>query len=334
MSEIAAFPTRRRALTTLGGAVAMACLAARPAWAQNYPARPVRLLVPLAPGSSGDILARRLGQEFTLQMGQPFVIENKAGAGGTIAMAEIAKATPDGYTIGLASQGHLVFNPSLYARPGYDPVRDFAPLGLIGGVSNVLVVAQDSPVRDVADLIARAKAKPGALTYSSGGSGTSHHLSGVLFAQQAGLELLHVPYRGAPAGITAVMSGEVDMGFYNTPTVLAQIRSGKLRALAVTSQERAALLPDVPTMDAAGVKGYLVTTWSGLVAPAGTPAPVLATLSQALARALTKPEVQKTLAEQGIPLVPDHSPEAMARTIADDLRQWPEVIRKSGARVD
>ena len=331
MSEIPASLTRRGAVLALAG---VAALAARPSFAQKFPSRPVRLLVPLAAGSSGDILARRLGQDFAQEFGQPFVIENKPGAGGTIAMAEIAKAAGDGHTIGLASQGHLVFNPSLYAKPGYDPVRDFTPLGLIGGVSNVLVVAPNSPVRDVADLVARARARPGALTFSSGGSGTSHHLSGVLFAQQAGLDLLHVPYKGAPAGIVAVMSGEVDMGFYNTPTVLAQIRSGKLRALAVTSRERTPLLPDVPTMDAAGVKGYLVTTWSGLVAPASTPAPIVAALSQALSRALAKPEIQQTLTDQGIPLAPDHSPEVMVRTIAEDLQKWPEVIRKSGARVD
>jgi len=205
--------------------------------AQTYPSRPIRLLVPLAAGSTADILSRTVGIELAKELGQPVVVENKPGAGGTIAMAELAHAAPDGYTIAFASQGTLVFNLALYARPGYDSLKDFAPIVLAGGVSNVMVVPPGSAAKGPLDVVAAAKAKPG-MTFSSGGSGTSHHLSGVLFGQLGGLELVHVPYKGAPQGIIAVMTGEVDMGFFNTPTVISQIKEGKLKALAVTSLER------------------------------------------------------------------------------------------------
>jgi len=207
------------------------------AMAQTYPHRPIKLLVPLAAGSTADILSRTIGQELAAMTGQAVVVENKAGAGGTIAMAELARATPDGYTIAFASQGTLVFNIALYAKPGYDPVKDFAPILLVGGVSNVMIVPPGSTAKTPMDVIAQAKAKPG-MTFSSGGSGTSHHLSGVLFGQLTNTELTHVPYKGAPQGILAVMTGEVNMGFYNTPTVINQIRENKLKGLAVTSMAK------------------------------------------------------------------------------------------------
>ncbi|MDO9405623.1 MAG: tripartite tricarboxylate transporter substrate binding protein [Polaromonas sp.] len=304
------------------------------ALADSYPVRPVRVLVPLAAGSAADFIARTLGSEMAGDLGQPLVIDNKPGAGGSIAMSELARAPRDGYTVALASQGNLVFNLSLYSRPGYDSARDFAPVGMVGGVSNVMVVPPGSPSKNVLDIIAAAKAKPGGLTFSSGGSGTSHHLSGVLFAQLTGTELMHVPYKGAPQGIMAVMSGEVDMGFYNTPTVLTQIRGGKLKALAITSTARSALLPDVPTVDASGVKGYEVNTWFALVAPVGTPAEVIARLNASLSKALAVPAVREKLAEQGIEIARDVSGAALARTLREDLAKWPAIIKASGATVD
>ena len=224
--------------------------------------------MPLAAGSTADIVSRFAAQELGKALGQSVVVENKPGAGGTIAMAELARAAPDGYTIAFASQGTLVFNQAIYANPGYDSAKDFAPVSFVGGVSNVMIVPPASAGDEAADVIADAKAKPGQLTFSSGGSGTSHHLSGVLFGRITGTDLVHVPYKGAPQGVLAVMTGEVTMGFFNTPTVIGQIKEGKVKALGVTSLKRSPLLPNVPTLDELGVKGYEVNTWFGFVAPA------------------------------------------------------------------
>ena len=228
-------------------------------------------MVPLAAGSTADIVSRYAGQELGKALGQPVVVENKPGAGGTIAMAELARAAPDGYTIAFASQGTLVFNQAIFAKPGYDSAKDFQPIAFLGGVSNVMIVPPTSAATQPADVIAAAKAKPGESTFSSGGAGTSHHLSGVLFGRVTGTELTHVPYKGAPQGVLAVMAGEVTMGFFNTPTVIGQIKEGKVKALGVTSLTRSPLLPNVPTLDEQGVKGYEMNTWFGFVAPAGTP---------------------------------------------------------------
>lgn len=301
--------------------------------AQGYPSRPIRLLVPLAAGSTADILSRTIGTELSKETGQPVVVDNKPGAGGTIAMAELARAAPDGYTIAFASQGTLVFNQALYAKPGYDSLKDFAPIVLVGGVSNVMIVPPGSTAKSALDVIAAAKAKPG-MTFSSGGSGTSHHMSGVLFGQMTGVELQHVPYKGAPQGILAVMSGEVNMGFYNTPTVISQLKDNKLKALAVTSLGRSSLLPQVPTLDASGVKGYEVNTWFGFVAPAGTPPEVVTRLHGEIGKILALPAVREKLAAQGFDLAPLQPPAAFAQVIRDDLVKWPPIVKASGAKVD
>jgi tripartite-type tricarboxylate transporter receptor subunit TctC len=302
--------------------------------AQPYPSRPIRLIVPLAAGSTADILSRTLGNELAKEFGQQIVVDNKPAAGGSVAMAELARSPADGYTISFASQGTLVFNLALYARPGYDSLKDFAPIMLIGGVSNVMVVPPTSSAASPAEVIAQARAKPGALTFSSGGSGTSHHLSGVLFGQLTGTDLLHIPYKGAPQGIFAVMGGEVAMGFFNTPTVISQIKEGKLKALAVTSRERSPLLPQLPTLQESGVKDYEVNTWFGFVAPAGTPPEVIARLHAALAKAVALPAIREKLASQGFDLVPTQPPSALTRVLRDDLEKWPAVIKASGAKVD
>jgi tripartite-type tricarboxylate transporter receptor subunit TctC len=299
-----------------------------------YPSRQIRLLVPLAAGSTADILSRTMGNELSKAFGQPVVVENKTGAGGTIAMAELARSAPDGYTIGFASQGTLVFNQALYSKPGYDSLKDFAPILLVGGVSNVMIVSPNGPYKSVADVIAAAKANPGRLTFSSGGSGTSHHLSGVLFEQLTGTKLVHVPYKGAPQGIVAVMSGEVDMGFFNTPTVINQIREKKLRALGVTSLASSPLLPDVPPLDGSGVKGFEMNTWFGFVAPAGTPDAVVQRLHDALATALQAPAVKQQLAAQGFDVAPNQPPAAFGALIRSDLVKWPPIIKAAGAKVD
>jgi tripartite-type tricarboxylate transporter receptor subunit TctC len=302
--------------------------------AQTWPNRPVRFLVPLAAGSTADIISRAVGTELAKSLGQPVVVENKAGAGGTIAMAEVARSAPDGYTLSFASQGTLVFNQALYAKPGYDSLKDFAPIAFVGGVSNVLIAPPDSKASRPGDLIAEARARPGVLTFSSGGSGTSHHLSGVLFGNMTGTQLLHVPYKGAPQGILAVMSSEVTMGFFNTPTVISQIKAGKLKALAVTSLSRSPLLPDVPTLDEQGVKGYEVNTWFGFVTRAGTPAEIISRLHGEIYRILADPELKKRLADQGFDIAPPTAPERFSQVIADDLQKWVPIVKASGAQVN
>ena len=302
--------------------------------AQSWPAKPLRLVVPLAPGSTADIVSRVVGTELAKALGQPVVVENKLGAGGSIAMAEVARAAPDGYTFTFASQGTLVFNQALYASPGYDSLKDFSPLAFVGGVSNVMIVHPSNAARAPLDVVAEAKAKPGTLTFSSGGAGTSHHLSGVLFAQMTGTQLVHVPYKQTPAGILAVMTGEVSMGFFNTPTVIGQIQSGKLKALGVTSLARSKQLPDVPTLDAQGIKGYEMNTWFGFVGPAKVPAAAVDRLNREINAVLARPDVLESLGKQGFEIPPPTTPAAFGEIIADDLAKWVPLIKASGARAD
>ena len=316
----------------LRAAAAILCsLAAAAAAAQGYPTKPIRLLVPLAAGSTADIVSRYAGQELAKAIGQPVVIENKPGAGGTIAMAELARSAPDGYTIAFASQGTLVFNQAIYAKPGYDSIRDFAPVAFVGGVSNVMIVPPSSTAMKPLDVVAMAKAKPGELTYSSGGAGTSHHLSGVLFGQVTGTQLVHVPYKGAPQGVQAVMAGEVAMGFFNTPTVIGQIKAGQVKPLGVTSLKRSPLLPDVPTLDEQGIKGYEVNTWFGFVAPAGTPPEIVAKLNGEFNRIFASQEAKDKLGPQGFDLAPPMAPAAFGKLVADDLVKWVPIVKAAGA---
>jgi tripartite-type tricarboxylate transporter receptor subunit TctC len=311
---------------------ALLALLSTAAAGQSWPAKPLRMVVPLAPGSTADIVSRVVAAELAKSLGQPVVVENKTGAGGSIAMADVARSAPDGYTLTFASQGTLVFNQALYAKPGYDSIKDFTPLAFVGGVSNVMIVHPSNPARTPLDVVKEAKAKPGELTFSSGGSGTSHHLSGVLFSQMTGAQLLHVPYKATPAGILAVVTGEVSMGFFNTPTVIGQIAAGKLKPLGVTSLKRSAQLPDVPTLDEQGIKGYELNTWFGFVAPAGVPAPVVDRLNREINAALAKPDVHASLVKQGFDIPPASTPAAFAKIIADDLAKWVPLIAASGAK--
>jgi len=315
----------------IGVAVAAVALSGSVATAQTYPTKPVRLLVPLAAGSTADIVSRYAGQELSKALGVAVVIENKPGAGGTIAMSEVARAAPDGYTIAFASQGTLVFNQAIYAKPGYDSLKDFAPVAFVGGVSNVMIVPPASMAARPLDVVAAAKAKPGESTFSSGGAGTSHHLSGVLFGRLTDTQLVHVPYKGAPQGVLAVMAGEVTMGFFNTPTVIGQIKEGKVKALGVTSLKRSPLLPDVPTLDEQGIKGYEVNTWFGFVAPAGTPADVVARLNAELTRIFASADAKDKLGPQGFDLAPPMAPATFGKVIADDLASWVPIVKASGA---
>jgi tripartite-type tricarboxylate transporter receptor subunit TctC len=311
-----------------------ASLIATGAVAQSYPSKPITLVAPFAIGSTVDILSRTVGAELAKRLGQPVIVDNRPGAGGTIAMQQVARAAPDGYTLALESNGTLAINIGLYSKPGYDPVRDFTPITLIGEVSNIMIVHPSNPATNAQDVIAQAKAKPGELTFSSGGNGTSHHLSGILFASMAGIDIVHVPYKGAPQGITAVMSKEVTMGFFNTPTVISQIRDGRLKALAVTSKTRTPYFPAVPTLDESGLKGYEVTAWFGLGGPAGLPAPILDRLYGEMARMMKDPAVREKLNNLGVELLPQMPPAEFGKLIQSELAKWVPIVKASGATVD
>lgn len=326
---------RRDLLLGAAGAAVATGQAGRHALAQDWaPARPVNLIVPLAPGSTADILARLMAETWGPRLGQPVTVDNRPAAGGVVAMEQLRNAAPDGHTIGLVSQGTLVFAHHLARTPRYDPERDFAPIAMFSTVTNALVVARSSPIRSAAQLAAAARAAPGRLTYSSGGNGTSHHVSMVLFAQVAGVEMTHVPYRGAPAGITAAMTGEVSAGCYNIPTVLAQIRAGELRALAVTSAGRSEFLPEVPSLRELGFGDYELTTWMGLAAPARTPPAAIARMNAETYRALDDAALWERLRAQGFERMPRLDPGGFAALLTAELAKWGPVIRASGATAD
>jgi tripartite-type tricarboxylate transporter receptor subunit TctC len=320
---------RRRDL--LIGAV-LATPALRGARAQEWtPTRPITLIVPLAPGSTADIMARTLAEVWSARLGQAVAVDNRPAAGGVVATEQLKNAAPDGATIGLVSQGTLIFNSFLTAQPRYDALRDFAPIAMVSTVTNAMVVARNSALRTPQDLVTAARARPGRVTYSSGGIGTSHHISMALFAQQAGIELSHVPYRGAPAGILAAITGEVDVGCYNIPTVLTQIRAGALRPLGVTSGGRSDFLPEVASLREQGFADYELTTWMGMAGPTRLPAPVVARVMAETYRALDDPAVWDRLRQQGFERMPRLDPAGFTAFVQAELAKWGPVIRASGA---
>lgn len=302
--------------------------------AQQWPARPIRMIVPYAPGSTGDIGGRLYGEELGKAVGQTVVIDNKTGAGGTIAMAELARAPADGYTLGVIAQGLLVYNLGLYKSPGYDPFKDFVVLSINFSVANVLIVHPSNPAKTVADVVEQARAKKGEFTFASGGVGTSHHMSGVLLEMRSGVKMTHVPYRATPAGIQAVVNGEVAMGMFNMPTVVGLIRSGKLKALAVTGEKRSEQLPELPTMIEAGFKDFVVDTWLGFGAPAGLPPPLVTRLNAEFNRITDSPEMRKKFVEQGISPWPARSPAEVLKFLHQDTDFWLPIIKASGASAE
>jgi tripartite-type tricarboxylate transporter receptor subunit TctC len=302
--------------------------------AADWPERPIRMVIPFAPGAGADIVGRTFAEELAKALGQPVVVDNKGGAGGLMGTVEGARGAPDGYTLLLTSQGTTVFNIGLYKAPGYDPLKDLIPVNITGVLPNVLVVAPGNPATTVAELVAQAKAKPGELTYGSSGVGSSLHMSGVVLEQRTGVRLQHVPYRGAPTAVLAVVNGEVTMGFFNAPTVLPQIKAGKLRALAVTTRNRTVMLPDVPTMIEAGVPDFEVAGWLGFAVPAKTPAALVARFNAEINRVSQDPQVKEKLLLQGFELLPPGSPEAARKTIEDDQALWLPIIKQSGASAE
>lgn len=292
------------------------------------------MIVPFAPGATGDILGRLFAEELGKSFGQNVVVDNKTGAGGTIAMAETARAAGDGYTMAVVSQGTLVYDLGLYRNPGYDSFKDLKLASVNVGVSNVLVVHPSNPARTVADLLEQVRAKPGEYTYSSGGVGTSHHMSGVLLELRTGVKLQHVPYRATSAGIMAVANGEVMMGMFNTPTVLGQIRAGTLKAIAVTSDKRSDLLPDVPTMMEQGIRDYVVDTWLGFALPATASEDFVNRLNAEINRISQTPQMRAKLLAQGIDTLPAVSPAEAREFLRRDLDLWLPLIKASGASAD
>jgi len=312
---------------------AVLALLATGAWGQAYPAKPIRLVVPFPAGGTTDILARAVGQKLTEAWGQPVVVDNRPGAGGNIGAELVAKAAPDGYTLLMGTVGTHAINASLYAKMPYDHIKDFAPVILVAGVPNVLVVNPAVPVNSVQELIAYAKANPGRLNFASSGSGTSIHLSGELFKVMAGVQMTHIPYKGSAPALQDLIGGQVQLMFDNLPSALPQIKGGKLRALAVTSAARAAALPDVPTVAEAGLPGFEASSWFGVLAPAGTPVAIIARLNAEIAKWLASPEAREKLASQGANAA-GGSPEDFAKHIAAETAKWQKVVKESGAKVD
>jgi tripartite-type tricarboxylate transporter receptor subunit TctC len=304
------------------------------AWAAEWPERTVRMIVPFVAGAGADTVGRTIAEELAKALGQPVVVDNKGGAGGLMGTAEGARAPADGYTLLLTSQGTTVFNIGLYNAPGYDPLKDLVPVNVTGTLPNVLVVSSTNPAETVTDLVAQARSRPGEVTYGSSGVGSSLHMSGVILEQRTGVRLQHVPYRGAPAAVLAVVNGEVTMGFFNTPTVLGQIKAGKLKALAVTAAARSAILPDVPTMMEAGVADFVVAVWLGFAVPANTPNAIVSRLNAEINSIGQIPQVKEKLLIQGFEMLPPGSPEAARKVIEDDQAFWLPIIKQSGAKAE
>ncbi len=301
--------------------------------AQSYPARPVRILVPFPAGSGVDILARMVGNPLAEAWNQAVVVDNRPGASGAIACELAAKAPPDGYTLLLGNASSLAMAPSLQAHVAYDPVKSFAPVTQITSSANVLVVHPSLPATTVPALIALLKAKPGQLTYGSGGNGSSPHLSAELFRSMTGVNFVHVPYKGTPQLITDLLGGQIHMSFTSLVSALPYIGQHRFRALGVTSLKRAASLPDVPTISEAGLKGYEVTVWQGMLAPAGTPRPIVDQLNSQIAKILHATDTRERLALQGLEPAPN-KPDEFAAYIAAEVVKWGKVIKQSGMSAD
>lgn len=330
--------TNRRSALACIGSVALFSIA-NPVWADSpWPTRPVRIVVPFAPGGTTDLLARALAPELSRVLGQPFVVENRAGAGGNVGAELVARAAPDGYTLLMGTVGTHGINRALYDRLPYDPVKDFTPVTLVAGVPNVMVMnaerARSLGISTVADFIRYARAHPGQLNMASSGNGTSIHLAGELFKSMSGCYMVHFPYRGSGPALLDLVAGNMDVMFDNLPSALPQIKAGKLKALAVTSAQRSSALPELPTLEEAGpLKGYEASSWFGLLAPSGAPVEVVARLQQEVARALNSPAIKERLLAQGAMPIGNTPPE-FARLIDAELLKWAQVVKASGAKVD
>ena len=320
-------PTRRLAL-----ALAAATLSGA-AFAQAWPARPIHIVVPFPPGGGTDIIARETSLRVAKATGWTFVIDNKPGAGGNLGVDSVAKSPADGYTIVLGQSSNLAINPTLYSKLPYDPQKDLEPIVLLANAPLVMVTSMQTPYKTLADAVNAARARPGQVNFASPGNGTVAHLTSELFQKAAGIKTQHVPYKGASQAMTDVISGTVDLYMASVPTMLGHIRQGKVRALAVTSAKRVDDLPEVPTINESGYKGFDAVTWFGLLAPAGTPRDVIARLNAEFNKALKQSELAKRLGDEGADPA-GGTPEQFAALIKDEIPRWGKVVRDSGAKVD
>jgi tripartite-type tricarboxylate transporter receptor subunit TctC len=321
---------------TLAGLALSCLLACNQALAQDgYPSKPVRIMVSFAAGGPTDQVARVMSAKLTELLGQTFLVENKTGAGGNIGAAEVAKAPPDGYTLLMATVSTHAINPGLYRSMPYDPIKDFAPVGQVGVTPCVLAVHPSLPVRDVKELIALLKANPGKYSYGSSGMGSILHLCGEQFKTAAGgLQAVHVPYRGSAPMMADLVGGQIALAFDALPTVLPQVQAGKIRAIGGGMATRARAMPDLPTLQEQGVSGFECYTWNAILAPARTPAQVVAQLSAAINKALADPTILKRLQDVGVDPTPDGTPQKLADFIRAELAKWAPIIKVSGAQVD
>ncbi|MFL5059091.1 MAG: Bug family tripartite tricarboxylate transporter substrate binding protein [Xanthobacteraceae bacterium] len=313
-------------------AVVSATLAG-PAVAQDYPTRPITLVVPYAAGGGNDVMARTVADTMSRVLGQQIVVENRAGAGGTIATRQVAKSAPDGYTLVIGGTGTLAVNPTLYGNVGYDPRKDFAPVGLIGTSALIILVHPSIPARSIRELIDLAKQEPGKLNYASAGVGSGIHLGTVLFEHMADVKLTHVPYRGTGPALTDLLGGHVAVYFSSLPSAVGIVKDGKVRALGVTGSKRSPVFPDVPTVAEAGLPEYEAVLHYGIAAPAGTPRPIVDKLNAALRMAVAAPETQQRMATEGTePLA--STPEEYAADIDREETKWSAIVRQSGAKAE
>jgi len=329
----AVHPSRRAFGAHLRMTAFVLCLLTVPAFADDYPSHPITLVVPYAAGGGNDAMARLAADKMSKALGQQIVIENRGGAGGTIATRQIAKADPDGYTLGLGGTGTLAIGPTLYGNVGYDPRKDFAPVGLIGTSAMVVLVHPSLPVKSIKELIEYAKANPGKLNYASAGSGSGIHLGTEYFLSMAGIHIAHIPYKGTGPALNDLVGGHVSIYFSSLPSAIGLVKAGKVRALAVTAPKRSAIFPELPTVAEAGLPGYDAVLHYGIVAPAGTPKAVIDKLNTALRAAVSSDEVKTKMAADGTePLL--STPEQYAADIDHEETKWSAIVKKSGAKVE
>jgi len=300
---------------------------------QSFPSKPIRLVVPFTPAGAVDIATRATANEMTKTLGQPVAVENKPGAGGNLGVLDVARSAPDGYSVVMSTSGIQAINPFLYSKMPLDVNKDLAPVAPLVSLNNVLVVHPSFPPRSVKEVIEITKKNPGKYSYASSGNGTSIHMSGAMFTQFTHTDIVHIPYKGSAPAITDLLAGQTQMMFDNIPSSLPHIKSGKLIALATTGAKRDPTLPDLPTMQEAGVQGYESGVWFGLMVPAGTPKDVIGKLNAAAVQATKSPEFVKRMHDLGYNIIPG-SPEDMARMIQDELKRWGPIVKASGAKVD
>jgi len=322
-----------RAVAAILGLAAIAVPTAGALAQPAYPSKPIRLIVPFPPGGGTDMIARTVAQKLADQNQWNVVVDNRPGAGGNLGVDAAAKSAPDGYTLVMGQTSNLAINPSLYAKLPYDPLKDLVPVALVSSSPIVMAAPAKSPYKTFADVVAAAKAKPDGITLGFSGNGTVAHLAGELAENAAGIQLRHVPYKGAAQAMTDLVGGQIDLYMSSVPTLLGQVRNGKLRAIVLTSTKRSAQLPDTPTLEESGYKGFEAVTWFGILAPAGTPAAIVQQLNKAINRALEQPDVAEKLRSEGGEVL-GGSPEKFSNLLRTDVPRWAQIVKASGASLD